>query len=190
RTYVAPSTGGTPRLFPSSEISATEARWSPDAKRITYVADGQLWVADPDGANRRQLTKLTGGATGPVWSPTSDRIAFVSSVYLGCPNDACNAAKEKEKSESKVKAHIADQLLFRHWNAWDEGTRSHLFVVALDGSDARDLVPSARYDIPPGPFAGSEAYGWAPDGNEIAYTAKDQGRADAWTTDLNVYTVS
>ena len=190
RTYIIPFTGGTPRAFPGSEVSATEARWSPDGKRIAYIADGQLWVGDPDGANRRQLTKLTGGATGPVWSPTSDRIAFVSSVYLGCANDACNAAKEKEKSESKVKAHIADQLLFRHWNAWDEGTRSHLFVVALDGSEPRDVVPSARYDIPPGPFAGSEAYNWSSDGNEIAYTAKDQGRADAWTTDLNVYTVS
>jgi dipeptidyl aminopeptidase/acylaminoacyl peptidase len=65
-----------------------------------------------------------------------------------------------------------------------------VFVVGVDGSEPRDLVPGARYDVPPGPFGGSEGYAWAPDGRELAYTAKDQGRADAWTTDLNVYTVA
>src|SRR5207237_8212034 len=39
------------------------------------------------------------------------------------------------------------------------------------------------------PFGGSEAYTFSPDGRELAYTAKDQGREDAWSTDLNVYTV-
>jgi dipeptidyl aminopeptidase/acylaminoacyl peptidase len=189
-TFVMPAAGGAARRFPNNEISATEARWSPDGRRIAYIAEGQLWIADADGANRRQLTKLTGGASGPVWSPVSDRIAFVSGVYHGCSNEACNAQKEKEKSESKVKAHIADQLLFRHWNAWDEGTRSHLFVVSAEGGEPRDLVPGARYDVPPGPFGGSEGYAFSSDGNELAYTAKDQGRTDAWTTDVNVYTVS
>ena len=42
--------------------------------------------------------------------------------------------------------------------------------------------------MPPGPFGGSEGYAFSPDGKEIAYTAKDQGRADAWSTDINIYT--
>ena len=124
-----------------------------------------------------------------MWSPTSDRIAFTSAVYPDCTNDACNAAKAKAASDNKVKAHVADQLMYRHWNAWDEGTRSHLFVVGVDGSAPKDLMPGAKYDVPPGPFGGSEGYAWSPDGRELAYTAKDQGRADAWTTDVNLYTV-
>ena len=39
------------------------------------------------------------------------------------------------------------------------------------------------------PFGGSEGYAFSPDGRELAYTAKDQGREDAWSTDINVYTV-
>lgn len=188
RTFVVPFAGGAPQPFPSADANATEARWSPDGKHVAYVSGGQLWVADPDGSNARQLTHLNGGATGPVWSPLGDRIAFTSSVYPDCSTDACNAAKDKAAADNKVKAHIADQLMFRHWTAWDDGTRSHLFVVGMDGT-ARDLVPGARYDVPPGPFGGSEGYNWSPDGREIAYTAKDQGRADATSTDVNVYTV-
>ncbi|HVX41589.1 MAG TPA: S9 family peptidase [Gemmatimonadaceae bacterium] len=188
RTYVVPIGGGAPQPFPSATIAATEARWSPDGKHVAYVADGQLWVADATGANARELTRLTGGATGPVWSPTSDRIAFTSSVYPECTNDACNAAKARAAAESKVRAHIADHLMFRHWTAWDDGTRSHLFVVGLV-REPRDLVPGVQYDVPPGPFGGSEGYAWSPDGRELTYTAKDQGRADAWSTNIDLFTV-
>ena len=195
QTFAVTTGGGTPTLFPGREAagadaSATEARWSPDGKHVAYIANDQLWIADPNGANPRQLTRVNGGATGPVWSPIGDKIAFTSSVYPECSTDACNASKSKAAADNKVKAHIADQLMYRHWTAWDEGTRSHLFVVGLDGGPPKDLVPGARYDIPPGPFGGSEGYAWSPDGREIAYTAKDQGRADATATDLNVYIVS
>ena len=39
------------------------------------------------------------------------------------------------------------------------------------------------------PSASSEGYAFAPDGKEIAYTAKDQGRAAAWSDDANIYVV-
>lgn len=194
QTFIVPTAGGTPAPFPGKEggvadVSATEARWSPDGKRVAYIANDQLWLSDANGGNAHQLTRLNGGATGPVWSPIGDKIAFTSAVYPECSTDACNASKSKAAADSKVKAHIADRLLFRHWNAWDEGTRSHLFVVGIDGSAPKDLLPGARYDVPPGPFGGSEGYAWSPDGREIAYTAKDQGRADATSTDINLYTV-
>lgn len=194
QAFVVPTAGGTPAPFPGKEgggadVSATEARWSPDGKRVAYIANDQLWLADGNGGNAHQLTRLNGGATGPVWSPIGDKIAFTSAVYPECSTDACNASKSKAAADSKVKAHTADQLLFRHWNAWDDGTRSHLFVVGIDGSAPKDLLPGARYDVPPGPFGGSEGYAWSPDGREIAYTAKDQGRGDATSTDINLYTV-
>ena len=189
-TYVMPVSGGAASRFPSGSVSASEARWSPDGRHVAYVAGGQLWVAEPDGGSAKQLTSLNGGAEGPVWAPTSDRVAFVSSAWPDCTTDACNVTKDSVKAASKVKAHATDQLMYRHWNAWDEGTRSHLFTVAIAGGTPRDVTQGARYDVPPGPFAGSEGYTWSNDGRALAYTAKDQGRADAWTTDLNVYTVS
>ena len=188
-TYAVALGGGTARAFPDDTTRATEARWSPDGRHVAYTAGGQLWVVNADGNGRKRLTSLNGGASGPVWAPTGGQIAFVSAVWPDCTTDACNAQKDKAKEDNKVKAHVADNLLFRHWNAWDEGTRSHLFVVSIEGGEPRDLTPGAKYDVPPGPFGGSEGYAFAPDAKEMAYTAKDQGRSDAWTTDVNLYVV-
>jgi dipeptidyl aminopeptidase/acylaminoacyl peptidase len=181
--------GLAPFQFPDANTRASEARWSPDGKRVAYIAGGQLWIASADGTNARQISNVSGGASGPVWAPTGDRVAFVSGVYPDCDSDACNIEHARAADTGKVKAHIADNLLYRHWTEWTPATRSHLFVVSPDGTGLRDITAGVKYDVPPGPFGGSEAYSFSPDGKELAYTAKDQGRADAWSTDLNVYTV-
>ena len=168
RTYLVASSGGTPKAWPNDSVRAGEARWAPDGSRIAFIAGGQLWIANADGSDARQLTTLNGGASGPVWAQSGDRVAFVTAVYPDCVTDSCNSERDKAKSANKVKAHVTDQLLYRHWNAWDEGTRSHLFVVGLDGSAPRDLTAGATYDVPPGPFGGSEGYAFSPDGRELA----------------------
>ncbi|MDQ2767630.1 MAG: DPP IV N-terminal domain-containing protein, partial [Gemmatimonadota bacterium] len=189
-TYKVAAGGGVATAFPDAQTNASEARWSPDSKRIAYISGNQLWIADQMGGSRKQLTTLTGGATGPVWSPSGDRIAFTSRVYPACTDEACNSSRDKAASSNPVKAHVADALMYRHWNAWDDGTRAHLFVVGADGNGLVDLTAGAVYDVPPGPFGGSEGYAWSPDGKELSYTAKDSGREDAWSTDNNLYTVS
>jgi dipeptidyl aminopeptidase/acylaminoacyl peptidase len=188
-SYVTAGNFTAAKAFPDDASHASGARWSPDGKRVAYIAGGQLWVADANGSNRTQLTKLAGGASGPVWAAAGNRIAFTSAVTPSCDTDACNAERAKALAAKVVKAHVADSLMYRHWNAWDDGTRQHLFVIGTDGSAALDLTPHAPYDVPPGPFGSSDGYAFSPDGQELAYSAKDQGRADAWSTDVNIYIV-
>ncbi|HEY1952479.1 MAG TPA: S9 family peptidase [Gemmatimonadaceae bacterium] len=188
-TKIMSVAGGGARQFPGPAVAASEARWSPDGKRVAYIADGQLWIASASGSDARQITRVSGGASGPVWAPSGDRIAFVTGVYPECDSDACNIEKARAADTGKVRAHIADNLLYRHWTQWTGPTRSHLFVVGPDGTGLRDVTVGVKYDVPPGPFGGSEGYNFSPDGRELAYTAKDQGREDAWSTDINVYVV-
>ncbi|MCC6927871.1 MAG: S9 family peptidase [Gemmatimonadaceae bacterium] len=188
-TWMVTLAGGATRRWPNDSLQVTEARWSPDGNQVAYIAQGQLWIADADGSAPRQLTTLNGGASGPVWSPAGDHIAFTTTVYPECSDNACNAARDRAQADSKVKARVTESLMYRHWSAWGDGTRSHLFIVATDGSAMKDLTAGARYDVPLPPFGGSEGYAFSPDGHEVAYTAKDAGREEAWSTDVNVYTV-
>jgi len=83
---------------------------------------------------------VSGGASGPVWAPTGDRIAFITGVYPDCDSDACNVERARLADTGKVKAHIADNLLYRHWTEWTPATRSHLFTVTPDGTGLRDVT--------------------------------------------------
>src|SRR5207302_10613573 len=58
-------------------------------------------------------------------------------VYAECDGTpaeeaACNEQKLKQSRESKVSAQIFTHLLYRHWNAYREGKRTHLFVIPID----------------------------------------------------------
>ena len=55
RTYMVPLAGGIPQLFPSPDVAASEARWSPDGKHVSYITGDQLWISDASGANPRSI---------------------------------------------------------------------------------------------------------------------------------------
>ena len=76
-----------------------------------------------------QVTEISTGADGGIWSPDGKNIVFVSAVYPDCKDDACNKQRDEELKKSKVKAKIFSRLFYRHWSAFTEFKRSHLFVV-------------------------------------------------------------
>ena len=147
-----------------------------------------MWLLPIDGGEARQLTKLPIDVSGPIWSPQGDKIAFTAEVYPGLTAEQ-TAAKDKEKEGSKKKVRIYDRLMIRHWNVWDEGKRSHLFVADAHSGEARDLTPKMEVNTPPAPFGGSSDYAWSPDGKELAFTAEPSSDA-AWSTNTDIWTVA
>jgi dipeptidyl aminopeptidase/acylaminoacyl peptidase len=150
--------------------------WSPDSKTLAFLSsrDGnsQVYLLPMDGGEAKKLTQLSTGADLFKWSKDGKNIAFASAVYVDCRDDACNAKRDEEREKSKVKARIYDHLLFRHWDQWSEGKRSHLFIEPVDGSlPARDLTPTANYDIPPNERGGPADINFSPDSKEICFTA-------------------
>src|SRR5258707_2245331 len=159
--------------------------WSPDGKTLAFLSsrsgESQVYLLSMEGGEAHALTHLSTGADLVKWSPDGKTIAFTSSVYPDCKDAECNSKRDAEKEKSKVKAHVAEQLLYRHWTHWNEGKRAHLFVVAADGSGSpRDLTPGANYDVPPDERGGPGDINFSPDGKEICFTAvTDKMRANS-----------
>jgi len=57
----------------------------------------------------------------------------VSEVFPACgADDACNA-KSLDAAGKPSSARAYDELLYRHWDTWDDGRRSHVLSMALAG---------------------------------------------------------
>ncbi|HXO39243.1 MAG TPA: S9 family peptidase [Candidatus Acidoferrum sp.] len=198
--WVVPVAGGVARQLPPTPAGESGGRWSPDGKSYLYLsaAEGgsQIWLSGfdpasgmPSGAPKK-ITSISTEADGAVWSPDGKNIVFTSEVFPGCGDDSCNKFSDQERANSKVKAMVFEHLLFRHWNHYSAGKRSHLFVVPAEGGVARDLTPG-DHDVPPFSLGGQDAYAISPDGKEVAFTSNwDEVGATSTNNDIFVVPIA
>jgi len=173
--WIVPATGGAAMQLTQSGPDSSPV-WSPDGKTIAFLSsrsgDSQVYLLSMDGGEAKPLTTISTGVDIAKWSPDGKTIAFTSGVYPDCKDDECNRKRDAEKEKDKVKAHVAEHLLYRHWTHWNDGKRSHLFVIPADGSATpRDLTPGANYEVPPDQRGGPSDLNFSPDSKEICFTA-------------------
>ena len=198
--WAVPAAGGEAhRLNPGSDHDESRPRFSPDGQRLIFTSKAgdapQIWMVGFDaekGAFKdapHPLTALSTGADGAVWSPDGKNVVFVSEVYPDAKDDAANKERDEALKKSKVKAQVFTHLFYRHWNAYTQFKRSHLFVVEV-GKDLettaapRDLTPG-DHDVPPFSLGGQDMYAVSPDGQELAYTSNiDEVEATSTNNDI------
>src|SRR5690348_14268788 len=100
-------------------------KWSPDGKTIAFLSvrsgDSQVYLLPLEGGEAHPLSKLSSGADIVKWSPDGKTILFTSSVFPDCKDDACNKKRDEENEKNPVKAHVTENLLYRHWTHWNGG---------------------------------------------------------------------
>jgi dipeptidyl aminopeptidase/acylaminoacyl peptidase len=190
--WIVPAAGGAPMQLTQSGRDSSPT-WAPDGKTIAFLSsrsgESQVYVLSMEGGEAHALTHLSTDADMVKWSPDGKTIAFTSSVYPDCKDDDCNQKRDAEKERSKVKAHVAERLLYRHWTHWNEGHRSHLFVTAADGTGTpRDLTAAADYDVPPDERGGPDDINFSPDSKEVCFTAVTD-RVEAISTNADLFLV-
>jgi dipeptidyl aminopeptidase/acylaminoacyl peptidase len=87
---------------------------------------------------------------------------------------------------------IFEDLNYRHWDEWEDGSYSHIFL-SKGNEQPIDLMTGEPYDCPQKPFGGSEDYLWHPSSQQVLYVTKKKFGTDytvSTNTDIYSYDIA
>jgi dipeptidyl aminopeptidase/acylaminoacyl peptidase len=185
--------GADARQFTFADQSDTSPVFSPDGKWLAFVrevaGDDQIFVMPLAGGDARQVTHISTSIDDPLWSPDGKSIAFASDVYPECgADDDCNKKIATRWEKGPLHAHMANDLLYRHWTSWKDGQRSHVLLADVASGSVRDLTPG-DFDSPRFQLSGPMQYDFSPDGKELVVDS-DHGKHPESSTNSDLWAVS
>ena len=170
---------------------SSSATWSQDGKSLYYLSWttglAQVWRYDLNSCQSDQITDFALGVESPVVSPDGRYVAFSADVF---PELGADGRKNKEWIEKKaagpVAAYMADKLLYRHWDEYNDGRCKHLIVY--------DTVDNTYTDVTPGEYplqftpGGGAVYTFSPDSREICFVSNHDAHPEA-STNMDLWIV-
>ena len=177
----------------SHEASDFNPLWSPDGGSLWFLStrsgSSQVWLLPLRGGEAIQITDLPLDVGNLVLAPDGSHLAFTMEVFPDCDDLDCTVKRLEERENRKPSGRIYESLFIRHWDTWNDGRRSHLFVMPTEGGDVTDVTRGMDADTPSKPFGGPEEITFSPDSRSIVFTARDVGNTEAWSVDFDLYVV-
>ena len=167
--------------------------------------DGQNVVFSITKYDLSENTRMTGYYLIPVTG--GDAVAVENYNYLITDNNLSSdgknllsirevkvnpvAGSDFYPKLNKSNVYIFNNLNYRHWDQWEDGKFSHVFIHPVVNGKPRaglDIMPHEPYDCPQQPFGGSEDYLWNKSGTRVLYVAKKKaGTEYATSTNTDIY---
>lgn len=181
--------GGQPTILAAQNYDETSPQWSADGKKIYFLSNSGgangLYVMDASGSGIKRLTTFGDDISCFGISPDGNRIWVAREVKID------KNAHDLYPDLPLATGSIYDDLMYRHWTQWEDGSYSHVFV----GSFVNDVVGNLtdiqfgeRFDTPMQPHGGGEQIAWSADGKKLAYTCKKlSGKEYAISTNSDIY---
>lgn len=148
---------------------------------LIYSKDGQIYHQ----LLQKSLSSKDLEYSNLLPSPNGQWLAFSRLVKVNTPKP--DLYPDLQKSS----ALIYDDLMFRHWNVWEDGYSNHVFIgrISPDGVQTeKDILFKEPYDAPTMPDGGVEDYSWSVDSKFLAYVSvKKMGKDYAVSTNSDIY---
>ncbi|HET9983992.1 MAG TPA: hypothetical protein VFQ38_10410, partial [Longimicrobiales bacterium] len=191
--WIMDADGGRNRFL----VDGGGAVWSPDGKRIAYLAEGQpkgtqVWVKYVDLEGASQVTRVDQSPGDLRWSPDGRSLGF--SMVVPTKDSASWKIDLPAAPEGATWTKAPRVVRQIHYRADRRGMLepgyTHLFVVSADGGTPRDVTPGAwsvgaRFDALPG----GVDWDWLPDGKALVVTGLKVENADTIYRDAYVYRI-
>jgi dipeptidyl aminopeptidase/acylaminoacyl peptidase len=166
----------------------SSARWSPDGRRIAYLAQGepkgsQIFVRwmDAEGATS-QITRVDESPSGIRWSPDGTQIAFTMLVPSR-DRWTVQLPGRPQGANWTEGPRIIDRLNYRRDRVgfYRDGFR-HVFVVPADAGTPRQLTH--------GDYDHGGNIDWSPDGRAILFSGLREEDAEYIWRESEIYQVN
>lgn len=185
--YTMPVSGGDPVKITNTPEDEFGAVWRPDGKKIGYMRktgpEIQVWECNPDGTGHTQLTRFDNSVNGFCYSPDMKHLLYTMNVKLD------QSVADRYPDLPEANAMIYDDLMYRHWDSWADGTYEHIFIAPYPSmADPLELMKGEKYHAPVPQAGGMGEIAWHPDGTKLAYSAKKMaGKEFAESTNSDIY---
>jgi Tol biopolymer transport system component len=153
---------------------------------LLYIREGSqpgnydVWVANPDGTNGRNLTPDPASETEPDWSPDGRRVVYAA-MPSRCQGSACQSDLYTIDREGSRRVRLTRTLQDETAPDWSpdgtriaytrrDGDRLTVWVMRADGSGQRPLSADPGTDPD-----------WAPDGKRLLYLHDGSGGQSLYT---------
>jgi dipeptidyl aminopeptidase/acylaminoacyl peptidase len=189
--------GSTPVRLTDGKSNDSSPRWASDSRNLYFLSErsgtSQVWRLTLASGEARRITDYPLEVGSFKVAPRGDVLALSLAVFPDCPDLACTRSRLDAKQKDQASGRVYDRIFVRHWDAWSDGTRSHLFSARLgrDGTASVpiDLSKGFDADIPRKPFGGDEDYAFSPDGAILVFSTRTAARTEPWSTNFDLYQV-
>jgi len=117
----------------------------------------------------------------------SDDLRYLATLQ---PVKIRNTVQDLYPDLPKTNARIEDNLMYRHWNAWQGETGLHLFIHSKteSGYSSADIMEGEAFASVTPPFGGIDDVAFSHDGKTLYYsTKKKAGKNFAQSTNSDIY---
>ncbi len=172
--WLVSTDGKTTKRLTSHEAADWNPAWCLNGHLFFLSSRGgssQIWQIDPTGGEAVAMTDLPLDIGSFMVVPDLRSFLLTLEVYPGLGVQG-TLDRDAELADDPTTGMAYDELMFRHWDTWEDGKRSHLFMLAAGSNDPVDLMPDLDTDVPTRPWGGLEEVAVTPDADEVVFTAK------------------
>ncbi len=145
--------------------------------------DSKVYQVSLKGGAPKLLDAYQGLVIDDKISPDGTKRLFHESVDVETV-----LATDKYDDLASANAYVFDDLNYRHWDTWNDGSFNHVFYQDLVTEEKVDIMAGMPFDTPTSPFGGADDYVWGPKGESIYYVSKKlSGTEYVKSTNTDIY---